>query len=87
MGFWKRFPLTKPVKSINLYNMEMTKEITYFNKLAVDLNNEAFFSSGIYERTRENPNLGASYRCHPCNDSLDDYANQLSNKILSALRT
>jgi hypothetical protein len=61
--------------------------MSYFNELVVDLNNEDFFSSEIYERTRDNPNLKASEQCHPCNDSLDEYASQLSNKIISALKT
>jgi hypothetical protein len=67
--------------------METSNKTSYFNKLAVDLNAEAFFSSEIYERTKDNPNPNASYLCHPCNDSLDEYASQLSGKILSALRT
>ena len=67
--------------------MEPAKRTSYFNELAVDLNDEAFFSSEIYGRTRENPNLNASYICHPCDDSLDEYASQLSIQILSALKT
>jgi len=66
--------------------MEPSKKMSYFNELAVDLNDEAFFSSEIYERTKNNPNPSTSYPCHPCNDSLDEYANQLSVKIISALR-
>ena len=67
--------------------MSDTKKMTYFNELVVDLNDEAFFSTEIYERTKNNPNPNTSYPCHPCNDSLDEYASQLSGKILSALRT
>ena len=67
--------------------MESSKRMSYFNELAVDLNDEAFFSSEIYERTKNNPNPSTSSLCYPCNDSLDEYANQLSVKILSALRT
>jgi hypothetical protein len=66
--------------------MESSKEISYFNKLDVDLNDEAFFSSEVYERTKINPNPSTSYLCHLYNDSLDEYAKQLSSKILSALR-
>ena len=66
--------------------MTNTKKMIYFNELAVDLNDERFFSAEIYERTRDNPNPSTSYPCHPCNDSLDEYAKQLSSKILSALR-
>jgi len=67
--------------------MEPSKRMSYFNELAIDLNDEAFFSSEIYERTKNNPNPNTSYLCHPCNDSLDEYASHLSSKILSALRT
>ena len=63
-----------------------TRSMSYFNELVVDLNDEAFFSSEIYERTRDNPNPNTSYPCQPNNDSLDEYAKQLSSKILSALR-
>jgi hypothetical protein len=67
--------------------MEPSRRLSYFNELVVDLNDEAFFSSEIYERTKNNPNPNTSYPCHTCNDSLDEYASQLSSKILSALRT
>jgi len=66
--------------------MEANRKMSFFNELNVDLDNEAFFSSNIYERTRENPNLNASSPCRQCNDSLDEYAKQLSSKMLSALR-
>ena len=66
--------------------MERSKQMVYFNDLKVDLNDPAFFSSEIYERTKNNPNPNTSYPCSPCNDSLDEYASQLSGKILSALR-
>jgi hypothetical protein len=65
---------------------ESSKRMSYFNELTVDLNDEAFFSSEIYERTKDNPNPNTSYVCDSCNDSLDEYASQLSGKILSALR-
>ena len=58
---------------------------SYFNELVVDLNDEAFFSAEIYGRTRDNPNPHTSAPCRPCNDSLDEYAEQLSKKIISAL--
>ena len=67
--------------------MEYSGKTSFFNELSVDLNNEAYFPSEIYERTRDNPNLKASFPCQPCNDSLDEYANQLAKKMLSALRT
>lgn len=67
--------------------MEHRKERSYFNDLAVDLNNEAFFSADIYERTKSNPNPGLAGPCIPCNDSLDAYADKLSGEILAALRT
>ena len=66
--------------------MEPSRKMSYFNELAVDLNDETFFSSEIYERTKNNPNPNTSYPCRPCNDSLDEYASLLSGKILSALR-
>jgi hypothetical protein len=62
------------------------KDISYFNDLTVDLNDEAFFPSDIYERTKNNPNPALSSACVPCNDSLDDYASDLTGKILAALR-
>ena len=49
----------------------------YFNELSADLNDEAYFSSEISERTRENPNMHISEPCRPCNNSLDDYAKTL----------
>jgi hypothetical protein len=67
--------------------MEPSKRVSYFNELTVDLNDEAYFSSEIYERTKADPNPGTSHPCHPCNDSLDEYASRLSGQILSALRT
>jgi hypothetical protein len=66
--------------------MKDTTKMAYFNELAVDLNDEVFFPSEIYERTISNPNPNTSRLCPPCNDSLDEYASQLSKKILSALR-
>ena len=66
--------------------MEPNKKMSFFNELGIDLNDEAFFSSVIYERTRDNPNLNASSPCRQCNDSLDEYASQLSDKLLSALK-
>jgi len=71
---------------MNEREIKPSKKMSYFNELAVDLNNEAFFSSEIYERTKNNPNPSTSSPCHPCNDSLDEYASQLSGKLLSALR-
>ena len=66
-------------------DMDHAKPLDYFNEPEADLNNEAYFPSGIYERTKDNPNLNASCLCVPCNDSLDEYASRLSGKILSAL--
>jgi len=66
--------------------MEPSKRMSYFNELTINLNNEAFFSSEIYERTKNNPNPSTSYQCYPCNDSLDEYASLLSQKIMSALK-
>ena len=67
--------------------METSKKMSYFNELTVDLNDEAFFPSEIYGKTRDNPNPNASQPCLESNDSLDEYASQLSGKILFALRT
>jgi hypothetical protein len=39
---------------------ESSKRMSYFNELPVDLNEEAFFSSEIYERTKDNPNPNTS---------------------------
>ena len=66
--------------------MEASQETAYFNELAVDLNDEKYFSSEIYERTKSNPNLNTSRPCNICNDSLDEYAKQLASKMLSALK-
>ena len=51
--------------------MEAKKKMSFFNELIIDLNDETFFSSDIYGRTRENPNQNTSSPCRPCNDSLD----------------
>ena len=66
--------------------MESKNRMSFFNELEVDLNDETFFSSDIYERTKENPNLKASSPCRSCNDSLDEYASRLSGQIISALK-
>jgi hypothetical protein len=66
--------------------MEPSKRLSYFNELSVDLNDEVFFSSEIYDRTMNNPNPHISRPCKPCNDSLDEYASQLSSKLFSTLR-
>lgn len=66
--------------------METKEKISFFNELTFDLNDETLFPADIYEKTRENPNPNASYICKTCNDSLDDYAKQLSAEILSALQ-
>ena len=70
----------------NQASAETSKRTSYFNELTVDLNNETYFSSEIHERTKVNPNPNVSFPVHPCTDSLDEYANQLTKKILSALR-
>jgi len=66
--------------------MKHFNKISYFNELNVDLNDEAFFSSEIYERTKDNPNPVLSSLCPPNNDSLDEYTSRLTGKVLSALR-
>jgi hypothetical protein len=66
--------------------MEKIHRKSYFNDVIVNLNDEAFFSSGIYERTKNNPNPKLSLSCSPCNDSLDEYARDLTGKILTALK-
>ena len=70
----------------NQESIEPSKRISYFNELTVDLNNEAYFSSEIHERTKINPNPNVSFPCQLCTDSLDEYANQLTSNILSALK-
>jgi hypothetical protein len=62
------------------------KDNSYFNDLTIDLNDEAFFPSDIYERTKNNPNPALSFPCVSRDDSLDDYASNLTREILSALR-
>jgi hypothetical protein len=59
--------------------------MNYFNELTVDLNDEAFFPSEIYERTKPNPNPTLSEPCFLSGGSLDEYADELSEKILEAL--
>jgi hypothetical protein len=59
--------------------------MNYFNELTVDLNDEAFFPSDIYERTKHNPNPGLTEFCSFSAGSLDEYADELSEKILEAL--
>ena len=66
--------------------MEPSKRLSYFNELNVDLNDEAFFSSEIFERTKDNPNPFLSSLCPTSNDSLDEYAARLTGKVLAALR-
>ena len=65
---------------------ETVKTISYFNELTVDLNDDAFFPSQIHERSKENPNDRVSLPCQKCGDSLDDYAKQLTTKMLAALK-
>jgi hypothetical protein len=67
--------------------MVLSNKLSYFNELPVNLNEEIYFSSEIYERTKINPNPSTSSPCKLCNDSLDEYAKKLSQKILTALRT
>ena len=57
----------------------------YFNSLKVDLDNDAYFSPEISERTKENPNRYLASLCSPCNDSLDEYAENLANEVITAL--
>jgi len=66
--------------------MRSSKRNSYFNELNVDLNDETFFSSEIYERTKDNPNPVLSSLCPSNNDSLDEYASRLTEKVLAALR-
>jgi len=56
--------------------------MTYFNELNFSLNDDA---SGIYERTRENPNDNLSVDCPVCNDSLDEYADRFLDELFSGL--
>ena len=63
-----------------------SKKTSYFNELTVNLNDEAFFSSAIHERTRENPNRKVSIPCQQSNGSLDEYASKLTNEMLPALK-
>ena len=56
-----------------------------FNDLNVDLNNDEYFPSDIYERTIENPNYDLAIPCLSCEDSLDEYATRLGVEILAAL--
>jgi len=79
--------LTKPVRSYILYNMKPSERISYFNELNVDLNDETFFSSEIYERTKDNPNPVLSSLCSSNNDSLDEYTFRLTRKVIAALRS
>jgi len=72
--------------SYNLYSMKPSEKVSYFNELNVDLNDETFFSSEIYERTKDNPNPVLSTLCPPSNDSLDEYTSRLTGKVLAALR-
>jgi hypothetical protein len=66
--------------------MKPSERISYFNELNVDLNDEAFFSSEIYERTKDNPNPVLSSLCPQNNDSLDEYTSRLTGKVIAALR-
>jgi hypothetical protein len=56
--------------------------MTFFSELTVDLNNNAFFLSGIYGGImailKDSPNPSRTYR--PCNDPLDEYARELSRE-------
>lgn len=61
------------------------KKMPFFNELAVDLNDEEHFPSIIYERTKPNPNPDLAVPCHPCNDSLDEYAKLLWDEMSNAL--
>jgi hypothetical protein len=56
-----------------------------FNSLNVDLNDKEYFPADIYERTKVNPNYDLAIPYPLCNDSLDEYANQLGDEILAAL--
>ena len=80
----KRVDKTYPI-SYSIY-MRPSKRISYFNELNVDLNDEAFFSSEIYERTKDNPNPVLSSLCPTNNDSLDEYTFMLTGKVIAALR-
>jgi len=59
--------------------------VTFFNELAVNLNDEEYFPSAIYERTKPNPNPDLAVPCRPCNDTLDGYAAQLWSEMSNAL--
>ena len=58
----------------------------YFNSLKVDLNDNAYFSPEINERTKENPNQHLTSSCSPCNDSLDEYARNLTKEMFASLQ-
>jgi len=66
--------------------MRTSERISYFNELNVDLNDETFFPSEIYEKTKDNPNPVLSTLCPPNNDSLDEYTSRLTGKVIAALR-
>jgi hypothetical protein len=65
---------------------EFIRSMKHFNKLEVDLNDEAYFSSEINERTKENPNRHLASPCLPCDDSLDEYAKKLAEEMFASLK-
>jgi hypothetical protein len=59
----------------------------YFNALEVDLNDNAYFSPEISERTKENPNQHLTLSCQPSDDSLDEYAKNLVKEMFAAFQS
>jgi len=59
--------------------------VTYFNELTVDIGDEEFLPSAIYERTRENPNKNLTSPCHICEDSLDEYTDRYLDELFDTL--
>jgi hypothetical protein len=58
----------------------------HFNKLEVDLNDEAYFSSEINERTKENSSRCSTVPCSSYNGSLDEYAKKLAEEMFASLK-
>ena len=67
-------------------SVDTLKTVSYFNQLTADPNDDAFFPSQINKRSKENPNGRMSPPCQKCGDSLDDYARQLTTKMLVAFK-
>ena len=59
--------------------------MAFFNQLNVDLNDKTHYPDDIYEQTLENPNPAVSASSILNQDSLNDYTNQLTDEVLTAL--